>query len=111
MSTTNEVCEGVEKILTRLEEMETRLKEIESSSRRMDNHIDFVNQCYIAFRFPLEVGRTIVTRVAPIFGIEDARQRPLLPYGETKRYDKIIRQLEASALPYLPEDQLPRQTF
>ena len=79
----------------------------------MDNHIDFVNQCYVAFRFPLEVGRTIMNRAAPLLGIEDvSHQRKAITNGsETSDYEEVIQTLENKSLPLLPRDQLPRKRY
>lgn len=107
-----DISDAAAKIMEKLESIERRLGDIENSTSRMDSHIDFVNQCYIAFRFPLEVGRTIMTRAAPLLGIEDvSHQRAITDGSPTSDYDEVIQDLEKKSLPLLPRDQLPRKRY
>lgn len=106
-----------------LKNMERELKAVRESTERMDDHIDFVHRCYVAFRFPLEVGRIITSRfLAPIMGIRDSkdsiapsRDAPLLldsvppeSEGGDEEYRTLVSRVEASALPLLSKEDLKR---
>lgn len=118
----NESDQATLLLLQKLEAIEQELKDVKASTQRMDNHIDFVHRCYVAFRFPLEVGRIITSRLAPLLGIQDSRDpisshrnAPLLldsvpseSQGGDDEYRTLVSKVEASALPLLSKDDLVR---
>lgn len=93
-----DMADQMVKLSDRLSKIESRLDEVGCVSNKMDEHIDFVNHLYTTFRFPLEVGRRAMARIAPVFGM-----RPALQDGTETNEDE--------ALPPLPKGQQTTRVF
>lgn len=87
----------------RLSKIETRLDQVGCVSNKMDEHIDFVNHLYTTFRFPLEVGRRAMARIAPMFGMK--------PVIQDRKIDQTNGTNDDDELPPLPEGQRSTRVF